>query len=85
VGFRYSTVGVARDLGLRGWARNLTTGEVEVLASGTSDALEQLEKWLHRGPSSARVSDIAAISVPYREFSTFSEVADADRPDTFAG
>jgi acylphosphatase len=53
--FRASTQARARELGLSGYAKNLADGRVEVVASGSSDALAQLEDWLHQGPPAARV------------------------------
>jgi acylphosphatase len=56
--FRASTAQQATRLGLRGWARNLADGRVEVLALGPAEALATLEAWLHQGPPSARVSEV---------------------------
>jgi len=56
--FRASTREQAQRLGLRGHARNLPDGRVEVLAVGTDDAIRQLEQWLQHGPSSARVDHV---------------------------
>ena len=53
--FRASTRDRARQLGLRGHARNLPNGDVEVLAAGDAQALQSLEDWLRVGPSQARV------------------------------
>jgi acylphosphatase len=59
VGFRASTRAQAEALGLRGYARNLEDGRVEVLASGPTDSLERLERWLQHGPSMARVESVS--------------------------
>ena len=48
----------ARALGLDGWVRNLRSGEVEALISGTDDAVEQMIASCRRGPPIARVTDI---------------------------
>ena len=58
VWFRASTRDRAVALGLRGHARNLPDGRVEVLAVGDPDAIEQLAQWLHYGPPLARVDDL---------------------------
>ena len=57
--FRASTQRKARELGLRGHARNLSDGRVEVLAVGEAQALEQLAEWLQHGPPQARVDALA--------------------------
>jgi acylphosphatase len=56
--FRASTRGQALALGLRGWARNLADGRVEVVAAGEAHALEALAQWLEDGPPSARVDAV---------------------------
>jgi len=58
--FRASTARMADQLGLRGYARNLPDGRVEVLAVGTADALESLGRWLRQGPPLARVTAVTA-------------------------
>ena len=58
--FRDSTRRRARALGLRGWARNLPDGRVEVLACGEPAALVELEAWLWAGPTHARVAEVIA-------------------------
>lgn len=54
--YRASTREQALALGLRGYARNLADGRVEVLAAGSDAALDALERWLWRGPERAQVS-----------------------------
>ncbi len=56
--FRHSTRLEAQRLGLRGSARNLPDGSVEVLAQGAPAAVEELRAWLHRGPARARVDEV---------------------------
>ena len=58
VWFRASTRDRAVALNLRGFARNLPDGRVEILALGEDDAVEQLAQWLHYGPPQARVDEL---------------------------
>lgn len=58
VWFRAGTREQALALGLRGYARNLADGRVEVLAVGSDAALATLEVWLRRGPANARVDTL---------------------------
>lgn len=58
VWYRDSTRREATRLGLRGHARNLSDGSVEVVAVGESDALAALERWLWQGPQLARVDAV---------------------------
>lgn len=56
--FRASTRQEALRLGLCGYARNLPDGRVEVAASGSVEAVNELERWLWQGPPAARVDDV---------------------------
>jgi acylphosphatase len=58
VGFRYFVIRVAQPLGLRGYARNLSDGSVEVVAQGPRVALERLLEQLRRGASAAEVEEV---------------------------
>lgn len=59
VGFRFTTVDRAQELGVHGWVRNQPDGSVEVLVEGDRAAVEGLVRFLHRGPPGARVDDVA--------------------------
>jgi acylphosphatase len=56
--FRHSARLEAQRLNLRGLARNLPDGSVEVLAQGSTSAVEALHRWLQRGPAHARVDRV---------------------------
>jgi len=58
VAFRAYTRAQAQALGLRGYARNLADGRVEVLAAGEADAIERLADWLRTGSPMARVEAV---------------------------
>lgn len=59
VGFRYHTRQRAQALGITGYVCNLDDGNVEIIACGAEDALEQLMVWLKEGgPPSARVDRV---------------------------
>ena len=58
VGFRYYTHGAANKVGVAGWARNLSTGEVEVLARIPEGKKSLFIELLRKGPPASRVRDI---------------------------
>lgn len=62
VSYRASMDSQARAVpsGLRGWVRNLPDGRVEALIQGQRQAVLELVKWSHKGPSGAQVSDVEA-------------------------
>lgn len=65
VGFRASTYYKAKELGLAGYVKNLETGEVEILAEGEKEKLEELIEWAKKGPKSARVEKVEYQFLPY--------------------
>lgn len=58
VGFRYTVVERARDLGVLGWVRNEDDGSVRVHAEGAEGAVEELVAFLGEGPPGAKVSGV---------------------------
>ena len=71
--FRHNTNKEANRLGLTGWVRNLSSGDVEVVAEGERSTVDDLITWCHRGPSMARVDDVAVTWETYTgEFTGFT-------------
>ncbi len=70
--FRASTRTRAQELGLHGYAMNLADGRVEVVASGSDDALDQLAAWLRHGPPSARVDGVECEAIAEQAHAGFS-------------
>jgi acylphosphatase len=71
--FRASTARVAGELGLRGFARNLPDGRVEVLAVGNATSLQSLASWLWQGPARATVTEVVAEERPAAEFAALAD------------
>ncbi len=69
--FRASAREQALRLGLRGYAKNLADGRVEVVAVGDADRIDTLGRWLEQGPPMARVGIVrreAADDTPIEGF-----------------
>lgn len=60
--FRHNTRLEAHRLCIRGIARNLPDGSVEVLAQGRPAAVDALHAWLQHGPPAARVDTVREVS-----------------------
>ena len=56
--YRATAARRAHELGIRGHARNLADGRVEVLACGESDAVQAFVSWLWIGSSASKVSAV---------------------------
>jgi acylphosphatase len=62
--YRATAARRAGELGIRGHARNLPDGRVEVLACGDSEAVETFVSWLWIGSSACRVTSVEASDAP---------------------
>ena len=58
VGFRYFVQGIARQMKLTGWVKNLDNGNVELEAQSEADFLDCLLDKLKNGNSSSKLTDI---------------------------
>jgi acylphosphatase len=71
VGYRLFVQGEAERLGLRGYVRNRRSGDVEVLAIGRPEKLEEFRLELHKGPMMSRVHNVdeqpAAVESQYAD------------------
>jgi acylphosphatase len=58
VGFRYFTRKLAREVGVKGFVKNLNDGRVFVVAEGQRDQVEKFLSGIKRGPASAIVKRV---------------------------
>lgn len=71
VWYRASTLKQAEQLEIKGWAKNLEDGRVEVFACGNNEALELFYNWLKQGPPMAKVLDIIREDLPWQNYDGF--------------
>ncbi|MEM0022682.1 MAG: acylphosphatase [Archaeoglobaceae archaeon] len=71
VGFRYFTVRVARELGIKGYVKNLSDGRVYIYAVGDEGALEKFLANVRKGPPLAVVRDVVVKDAQLQEFEKF--------------
>jgi acylphosphatase len=58
VGYRFSTVRRAHELGIGGWVQNLEDGTVEAVIQGTPDQVDRMFEFMRKGPVGARVTEL---------------------------
>ena len=58
VGFRWFVHDHATALGVAGWVKNTSSGDVELVASGPEEELSSLERVVSRGPAGAHVTSV---------------------------
>lgn len=61
--YRKSTQQYAQARNLRGYAKNLSDGSVEVLACGDEGAVDELLAWLWTGPEASEVVSVAVTDI----------------------
>ena len=61
VGFRGSTQAEARRVGVDGWVRNLSDGDVEAVFEGEEAAVAALLAFCRHGPAWAEVSGVEVV------------------------
>lgn len=71
VGFRFFAERAARELGVRGWVRNLPDGSVETVAEGEEDAVSLYLARLKTGPRASRVDAVAVDELAPQGFPAF--------------
>lgn len=73
VGFRYFVRNQANELDLAGYVKNLPDNDVEVVAEGPAEKLEELRQRLWKGPVLSKVSNVNdEISDATGEFNGFN-------------
>jgi acylphosphatase len=71
VGFRFFAERTARELGVRGWVRNLPDGRVESLAEGEEETVSRYLSRLREGPAMSRVTDVRIEDAAWTGFESF--------------
>jgi len=70
--FREYTKKKAKELGVKGWVKNLKDGRVEAVFEGEDKAVEEIVKWCWEGSPYARVENVETTEEDYSdEFGNF--------------
>jgi acylphosphatase len=70
--YRHSTKEKARELNITGEVRNMDDDTVSIIATGTTEQLDQLIEWCKQGPPRARVITVAVDEIQTALFDKFS-------------
>lgn len=63
VGYRFFAARAARELGIRGWVRNLPDGRVEAEVAGDAASVHAFVDRLRQGPPAGRVQDVETMEL----------------------
>jgi acylphosphatase len=69
--FRAYTQEKANALGVSGWVKNCSNGDVELEAFGTEEQMQILLEQLQQGPPSSCVKDIQIEKIPFKNINRF--------------
>ena len=71
--YRNWTMLTARSLRLKGWVRNRSGGEVEILAIGPQEDLDDFERQCWEGPYGAKVTEVTSEKAQVEPLRTFEK------------
>jgi acylphosphatase len=72
--FRASAQEAAEECGIKGWVRNTEEGDVELMATGSDEALKRFVAWCRQGPRRAVVSDVVIEPKEEESFPSFKVI-----------
>jgi acylphosphatase len=71
VGFRWSALRVAQNLNIKGFVKNLPSGDVYIEAEGEEKQLDTFVEWCNRGPGFGHVESVNADISPAVNYTDF--------------
>ncbi|HRW62209.1 MAG TPA: acylphosphatase [Bacteroidales bacterium] len=72
VGFRYSALQKAHDLGITGFVKNRSDGSVYIEAEAEPEILEQFIIWCKQGPTWSTIDHIVETDIPLNNYTDFN-------------
>ena len=69
--FRANVINKAVELGLKGYAKNLSNGTVEVIAQGDEEKISELVNFIKRNPGKSVIDNIKITETNSEKFKNF--------------
>lgn len=76
VGFRQFIKHNASNLYIKGWVKNMSNGDVEVILQGSKEKLDKMVEFCRKGPFLADVKSVKVEEVEDRKFADFQIIKD---------
>lgn len=61
----------AKLLGITGWIRNTSEGNVEAIVTGEPSQLQKFKEWCNKGPDNAKVESVVTKEIQDLKFADF--------------
>jgi len=61
----------AKELNITGWVKYINGGRVEIMASGTENAIKEFIEWCKKGPEKADVENVIVTPLSDEQFEDF--------------
>ncbi len=71
VGFRYSALQKANEMGVMGFAKNRPDGSVYIEAEAEPEIIIEFVKWCNQGPSWSRVDNLIVTDITFNNYRNF--------------
>lgn len=72
VGFRYSAMQKANEIGITGFVKNRTDGSVFMEIEAEPELIDEFILWCKKGPSWSAVDDVVVVDIPFNNYKNFS-------------
>lgn len=72
VGFRYSAVHKAQQLGIKGFVKNMYDGSVFIEAEADEISMDHFLIWCHKGPTFSRVEKVSTTEGAVKNYTSFT-------------
>jgi len=72
VGFRYSALQKAHELGITGFVKNRSDGSVYIEAEAEPEILEQFIIWCKQGPTWSTIENVIETDISFNNYTDFS-------------
>ena len=73
VGYRQNAFILAQKLGLTGWVKNTSEGDVEIVIEGIESNVSLFVEWCQDGPIHSVVTSVVILKSTSRDFAEFSD------------
>ena len=72
--YRIAAKDEADKLGITGWVKYISGGRVEIMASGSEDAINEFIEWCKKGPEKAAVENVIVTPLSSEQFEGFTMI-----------